>query len=300
METNTEALREILQQVNELPEAGSVATDKVFIATRATTFSELHQQYSEKACFFSNEEGFIYPLVYYDGGQFVFSGVSYDLKELDRYVIRDDGKGFVYESRKLSGYPDWSHLKWYVMGDSLTAKANDKRYYDFVQEKTGIQLIVDGIGGTGYGAGASSGQSFLDRVKNIPADVDVVTIFGSGNDIRYAEGASMQIYDTLAWLAFNRPGLRVIVVPPSPWKDYYKREDPWKAYCDRLQVCALACDFRYVSDMYDCPPFNARHEGHPELFFTTDPEGIHPNENGHRALAPYFYNALLQELALKV
>lgn len=200
-------------------------------------------------------------------------------------------------------YPDWSHLKWYVMGDSLTAQNNaftNKRYYDFVQEKTGIQLIVDGIGGTGYGAGVSNNESFQDRVQNIPEDVDVVTIFGSGNDILHLELDAIPVYSTLAWLAFNRPGLRVIVVPPSPWKDYNKREDPWKAYCDRLQVSALACDFRYVSDMYDCPPFNGRFTGHMEKFFTTDSAGIHPNEAGHEALAPYFYNALMQELALKV
>lgn len=196
---------------------------------------------------------------------------------------------------------DWSHLKWYVMGDSLTdrnASHTDKYYYDFVQEKTGIQVIVDGIGGTGYGAGASNSESYLDRVQNIPDDVDIVTIFGSGNDIRFAESANMEIYNTLSWLALNKPGLRVIVVPPAPWLGYNKREDPWKAYCDRLQACALACDFRYLSDMYDCPPFNPNFAGHMEVFFTTDPEGIHPDENGHKALAPYFYNALLEELAL--
>jgi phospholipase/lecithinase/hemolysin len=67
-----------------------------------------------------------------------------------------------------------------------------------------------------------------------------------------------------------------------------------------MQVCALACDFRYVSDMYDCPPFNPNFVGHMEKYFSNDPLGVHPNEEGHKALAPYFYNALLQELALKV
>lgn len=198
-------------------------------------------------------------------------------------------------------YPDWSHLKWYVMGDSLTAQDNDftpKRYYDFVQEKTGIQLIVDGIGATGYRNGEDRGESFLNRVQNIPEDVDIVSIFGSGNDVSSAEPeyANRAIYDTLVWIAFNRPGLRVIVVPPAPWMGYPKREDPWKAYCDRLQVCALACDFRYLSDMYDCPPYNGNFATHMNRFFTTDSAGIHPNEAGHEALATYFYNALAQEL----
>lgn len=200
-----------------------------------------------------------------------------------------------------NGYPDWSHLKWYVMGDSLTSADNSftgKRYYDFVQEKTGIQLIVDGIGATGYRNGEDRGESFLNRVQNIPEDVDIVSIFGSGNDVSSAEPeyANRAIYDTLVWIAFNRPGLRVIVAPPSPWKGYPKREDPWKAYCDRLQVCSLACDFRYLSDMYDCPPYNGNFDAHMNRFFTTDSAGIHPNEAGHEALATYFYNALAQEL----
>ena len=200
-------------------------------------------------------------------------------------------------------YPNWSSLKWYVMGDSLTDKNNNftnKRYYDFVQEKTGIQVIVDGIGGTGYGAGVSENNNFVERVKNIPNDIDVVSIFGSGNDVRWTDdGANMEIYTTLSWLCLNRPNLRVIVVPPAPWIGINRREGDWKAYCDRLQVCALACNCRYVSDMYDCPPWG-HHTQHKAPFFSTDTEGIHPDENGHKALAPFFYNALQQELALKV
>ena len=208
-------------------------------------------------------------------------------------------------------YPDWSHLTWYVMGDSLTEKTHthtDKHYYDFIQEKTGIKLIVDGVSARGYKNGDTLGVSFLDRVKNIPeTGVDVVTIFGSGNDLKkddltYSDSA---IWQTLKWLMENRPGLPVIVVPPSPWRstdthDYTKWNDPWKSYCARLELCALKCNHRYLSDMYDCPPFYPDFDGHMDKFFTTDPNGIHPNEEGHKALAPYFYNALLQELALKV
>ena len=211
-------------------------------------------------------------------------------------------------------HPDWSHLKWYVMGDSLTARNSDhaeKRYYDFVQEKTGVQIIVDGVGGTGYGAGVSNTQSFLDRVKEAfpedditkNADVDIVTIFGSGNDIRYGVDYNRPIYDTLAHLCTKRPGMRVIVVPPSPWKHQGSIEEEinewigkWKAYCTRLKETAATCNFRYASDMADCPPFNPNFTGHMEKFFTTDTDGIHPNEAGHEALATYFYNALAQEL----
>lgn len=210
-----------------------------------------------------------------------------------------------------TGYPDWSHLKWYVMGDSLTDRNSknaqgipftNKFYYDFVKEKTGIQIIVDGIGGTGY-KNDSTGRTFYERVQDIPDDVDVVTIFGSGNDLsstnlQYSDAA---IWDTLKWLMEFRPGLPVIVVPPSLWKktdthNYTKWDELWKSYCDRLQLCAFKCNHRYMSDMYDCPPFYPDFEKHMEKFFTTDPNGVHPNEAGHEALATYFYNALAQEL----
>lgn len=220
-------------------------------------------------------------------------------------------------------YPDWSHLTWYVMGDSLTDRNSknaqgvpftNKYYYDFIQEKTGIQIKVDGIGGTGYINNMNgTRRTFLERVQDIdPAKVDIVTIFGSGNDLKstdfnYAKDA---IWQTVKWLALNRPGLRVIIVPPSPWMskrnesgeivtDYSKRGELWKTYCDNLQLNALQVDFRYLSDMYDCPPFNANFTGHATKFFTTDPNGIHPNEEGHKALAQYFYNALLKELSFR-
>ena len=66
-------------------------------------------------------------------------------------------------------YPDWSHLTWYVMGDSLTAPGHEhtaKYYYEFIREKTGINIIVDGVGGTGYRAGITDHISFLERVQN--------------------------------------------------------------------------------------------------------------------------------------
>ena len=201
-------------------------------------------------------------------------------------------------------YPDWSRFTWCAMGDSLTdqsATFTSKFYYDFVREKTGINVIVDGVSATGYKNGEDEGKSFLDRVKNIPEGVDIVTIFGSGNDISTAnlEYADRAIYDTMVYLASNRPGLRVVVAPPTPWKGHDRRGEAWSHYINRIKTCALACSCRYVADVYDCPPFDGQFASHMARFFTTDPSGIHPNEAGHEALAPFFYNALAQELAFR-
>lgn len=223
--------------------------------------------------------------------------IEYILAELDE-LKSAGGNG----SREDAAYPDWSHLKWHIIGDSLTDRNNNhtvNRYYDFISKATGIQLSLDGIGGTGYGAGVSTNQHFVERVKNIPDDADIVTIFGSANDIKHANGANSEIFATLSWITLNRPGLRCIVVPPAPVKWYDRRAEEWTAYNDRLKLCAFVCGHRYVADMYECPPFDPNNEQHMAVFFTTDPEGIHPNEAGHKAMAPIIYNALLQELELE-
>ena len=204
-----------------------------------------------------------------------------------------------------NGSEDWSHLTGYLMGDSLTDPAGgvhtSKFYYEYIQELTGVQWIVDGIGGTGYYAGASTGTRFADRVKNIPEGVDFVICFGSGNDVAYAtqEQYHTAMAETMAYFYENRPGLPVIIVPPSPWATYSKRSDEWKNYCDTMELVALNYSLHYVGKMWTAPPFDPNSPADREAFFTKCPDGVHPDENGHRLLAPYFYNAMLEVLALE-
>lgn len=215
----------------------------------------------------------------------------------------NDAANKQYVDEKIS--ENWSGFKWYVLGDSLTDPAGgvhtSKFYYEYIQEKTGIQVIVDGIGGTGYHAGASNGTRFADRVKNIPEDVDIVTIFGSGNDVKYAtqEQYHAAMAEAMAYFYENRPGLPVIIVPPSPWATYNKRSDEWKNYCDKMELVALNYSLHYLGEMWTAPPFDPNSPAAREAFFTKCPDGVHPDENGHRLLAPYFYEKMRQVLALK-
>lgn len=214
-------------------------------------------------------------------------------------MISEDNREYV------DCYPDWSHLKWYVMGDSLTDPAGgihtSKFYYEYIAEKTGIQVIVDGLGGTGYHAGVSTGKRFADRVANIPEDVDIVTIFGSGNDVMHATPEEYKSGGAAAMAYFfnNRPGLPVIIVPPSPWATYGKRSDDWKNYCDTLELLALNYSLHYVGEMWTEPPFDPNSSADREAFFTKCQDGVHPDESGHRLLAPYFYNAMLEVLVFE-
>ena len=223
--------------------------------------------------------------------------------ELNALMEDKASKDYVATKIKEAQYPDWSNLTWYVMGDEITAQDNEfttKHYYDYIHEKTGINLIIDGKSGAGYVTSTDTNKSFLERAQGIPQDVDIITIFGSSNDLPYTKGENDPIWHTLSYLTLQKPGVPVIIVPPLPQKGYNKREEPWLSYCERIQTCALACDLRYFSDMYNCSNLNGNHEEQMNKFFTNDPSGKCPNEEGHKILAQLFYNALNQELSFKV
>lgn len=78
----------------------------------------------------------------------------------------------------------WAGKKWVAFGDSLTDETinADKKYYRYIEEKTGITVVVMGKGGTGYYRTYDRGTAYGQRMANVPADADVITIFGSVND----------------------------------------------------------------------------------------------------------------------
>ena len=83
---------------------------------------------------------------------------------------------------------DWSPYRWAAIGDSLTDPTLNPvggKYYDILAASTGIRTFVNGKGSTGYWALNESGLAFCQRLLSLPADVDVVTIFGSVNDWKY-------------------------------------------------------------------------------------------------------------------
>lgn len=78
----------------------------------------------------------------------------------------------------------WSGKKWVAFGDSLTDETinADKKYYRYIEEKTGITVVVMGAGGTGYYKGYDIGLAYGQRMASVPSDADIITIFGSVND----------------------------------------------------------------------------------------------------------------------
>lgn len=78
----------------------------------------------------------------------------------------------------------WAGKKWVAFGDSLTDESINatKKYYRYIEEMTGITVVVMGKGGTGYYRTYDNGTAYGQRMAHVPADADVITIFGSVND----------------------------------------------------------------------------------------------------------------------
>lgn len=213
----------------------------------------------------------------------------------------------------VSGYAlpkKWKNLKWCAFGDSLT-EVNSKttiRYYDYVAEKTGISVTNMGAGGTGYINGQASNRAFYQRISNVPTDSDVVTIFGSGNDLSYIAklgtptdtGTSTIcgcINTTIDNLYAILPTVQLGIVTPTPWEtsDPADPNNSMTKYADAIkQICynrGIPC-----LDLYHCSNMRPWDATYRTLCYSKDEGGgTHPDETGHKIMSSHFM-AFLEEL----
>lgn len=218
-----------------------------------------------------------------------------------------------------SGY-SWSKYKWVAFGDSLT-EANlrtTKNYHGYISDATGIEVENMGKSGTGYKRSEGSSAAFYQRIMNVPTDADVVTIFGSGNDLSYAQmgfntfaeclgqptdtgtntlcGCINQTIDNLYSVL---PTVQLALVTPTPWVDYPPTDsgnnmelyaNAIVAICKRRGILCL--------DLYHCSELRPWEASYRELCYSKDEgNGVHPNELGHKIIASHF-KALLSKLLL--
>lgn len=196
----------------------------------------------------------------------------------------------------------WLGKKWVCVGDSLTAEniRTTKHYFDYVAEETGITTVNMGVSGSGYARMADSNQAFYQRISSCPTDADVVTIFGSFNDI----GAGLPIgsvddtgTDTLAGcinttitnLQTVIPLVNLGIVAPTPWDTTqpttsgqdYNYVEMLKAICERRSIPFL--------DLWRCSNLRPWDADFRTIAYSNDGgSGTHPDENGHKLIAPRF------------
>jgi lysophospholipase L1-like esterase len=218
------------------------------------------------------------------------------------------------------GANNWNNKKWVAVGDSLTevnSRAN-MHYYDYIVAKTGVTVVNFGVGGTGYKRGEDNSEAFYQRIANIPTDADIITIFGSGNDLNYTAmgfndftsalgnvtdtttsticGCINATIDTIWQLC---PTANIGIVTPTPWANYNPANNgnDMDLYSNAIiTICknkGIPC-----LDLYHCSNLRPWDSTFRAIAYSNDEgNGVHPDSTGHAIIAPRFM-AFLENLIL--
>lgn len=215
----------------------------------------------------------------------------------------DYGSTYGETSKIIISARPWTGKKWVVFGDSLTEQNNrtTKHYYDYVKEVTGITTYIMGNGGSGYKREYDLGTAFYQRIDDVPTDADVITIFGSFNDLgaNYTLGTATDtgtetiggcINETLDVLFETYPLANVGIVTPTPWVGFNPLSEPnnASAYVDLI---ISICKRRSIPclDLFHCSQLRPWDSAFRALAYSKDEgNGVHPDETGHKIIAPRF------------
>ena len=206
----------------------------------------------------------------------------------------------------------WSGKKWVCVGDSLTEinSRTTMHYHDYIANATGISVVNMGLSGSGYAKKSDNNGAFYQRISDVPLDADVVTIFGSGNDgssgLDIGEPTDSGtttlcgcINTTIDNLIARLPDVSLGIVAPTPWTG----NQPSNANCfmaKYTEALKSICANRSIPflDLYHCSNLRPwTEEGRTACYSKDDGNGVHPDENGHKLIAPRF-KAFLETLLL--
>lgn len=211
----------------------------------------------------------------------------------------------VYEIKGYTSGKEWADLTWVCVGDSLTEKniRTTKHYHDYISEDTGISIINMGVGGTGYKRGEENSNAFYQRIANVPYNADVVTIFGSGNDLSLYDRVGTVtdtstdticgcINRTIDILYSINPVMQIGIITPTPWINYPTTTagNNMEKYAEILvEICrrrSIPC-----LDLYHCSGLRPWDETFRDYAYSKDDgNGVHPDETGHKIIAPRIKN----------
>ena len=227
-------------------------------------------------------------------------------------AYHDDGVAAKIVTAMVTNYKTkWGGKKWVCVGDSLTA-VNDKtskHYFDYVADETGITVVNMGYSGSGYARLSDEDHAFYQRISSCPTDADVVTIFGSFNDL----GAELElgtvtdsgtttlagcINTTIDNLQTRIPLANLGIVAPTPW-DTTQPATSGQAY-NYVEMLKAICEHRSIPflDLWRGSNLRPWDSDFRTVAYSHDGgSGTHPDENGHKLIAPPF-EAFLDRLLL--
>lgn len=200
-------------------------------------------------------------------------------------------------------------VKWVAFGDSLTDKATlskdtigTKNYVDFVSEALALETTNCGIGGTGYIANNGGNSSpFIDRINTIPNDTNVITVFGSFNDLYHnpeigtindAPGVNTlygKFKEFIEALFVNYPDAIIGLITPSPWGKACRANTTGEKHSESIvYVNALIETAKYYSlpllNLYDGSGLRPWVKSFLIKYYRNSDgsDDVHPNQEGHR------------------
>lgn len=265
----------------------------------------------------------LYGILKADGIHWLYDSATEAVHDVITITIPDDGIALFFNSFNtyqqtkvykagafdLSGLgTNWADKVWCGVGDSLTdAAGGNTRYYDYIVEETGIQFVDYGISGSGYLNGSQYNIAWYQRtnVNRAPAleTADVITLFGSGNDLGrgYTLGDVTDTTTDTICGAINvtldniyecNPCAVIGVITPSPWYSTSYHYNPADVDNEMAQYSAKLIE---ICKRRGIPCLDLYHESNlrpwidaarSELFVNGD--GVHPNSAGHKILYTHF------------
>lgn len=206
---------------------------------------------------------------------------------------------------RIGAYKRYKGKKWVCVGDSLTQNnsATNKHYFDYISDELGFEIVNMGVGGTGYMRGNEENNAFYQRISDCPSDADIVTIFGSGNDLalfdrigEYTDTTTDTICGcvntTLNGYFAICPTAPIGIIAPCPWLTCPTTSvgNSMELYTEKLRKIA---EYRGVPflDLYHCSNLRPEDETNRNACFYNgtsldgNGDGVHPNELGHKIIA---------------
>lgn len=221
-----------------------------------------------------------------------------------RHVSKVKGLGICASS--VAGL--YTGKKWVVIGDSLTERnsRSTKFYYDYVKEWLGFDVVNMGVSGTGYKTrddvvNPTTDGAFYQRATQVPVDTDVVTIFGSFNDI--TQGHTLGTPEdtgttticgcmkaTIEAIYAINPAIKLGIIAPCPWKELNPSNSSAVAYVEALHDICMQNSIPFLNLFYESGLRPWIREVR-DLVYNQDAQtdgdyhGTHPNAIGHEMIA---------------
>ena len=234
---------------------------------------------------------------------YTFDFMIYKINDGGITVITNEVANQLFDDKSL--YP-LKGLKWDVMGDSLTnhdsVGSSGRNYVQWIADGNGIDANNIGQGGKDWWNG------FLAEVPNIRETTDIVTIFGSFNEISSVVAHIGNLTDTPSAsgsfcarvknifdsIYAVKNDVKIGVILPTPWVNinpYDTDATTMAGVNEFLDTLTALCKMYSIPvlDLFHTSMMRPWDETFRNTYYrqeivdgVTRGDGVHPNTNGHR------------------